>query len=107
MITKMWWGHLHFLSRSTKPEKLSFLMWCILDFIKIMVPGSQMGPQLGKTFKLHKFILEKIFFRIGRPISIKLDYPCMKGIQVCLVKGTVPHQRDSSTSKRRFTKMHE
>jgi hypothetical protein len=65
-----------------------------LDFIKIIVLGGNIGPQLGKTF-LQKFILEKIFSKTSRPISIKLhaNYPCMKGIQVCLVKGTVPHQR--------------
>jgi hypothetical protein len=30
-----------------------------------------------------------------RPISIKIHakYPCIKGIQVCLDKGTDPHQR--------------
>jgi hypothetical protein len=38
--------------------------------------------------------LEKIS-KTSRPISIKLSdaiYPCMKGIQVCLDKGTDPHQ---------------
>jgi hypothetical protein len=64
-------------------------------FIKIMVLGGQMGQQLGKTF-LHKTIFEKkIFSKISRPMSIKLDanYLCMKVIQVSLNKGTDPHQR--------------
>jgi hypothetical protein len=53
-----------------------------------------MGPHLGKTF-LHVLILEKIFSKTSWPISIKLhaNYPCMKGIQVCLDKGTNPRQR--------------
>jgi hypothetical protein len=52
------------------------------------------GHNWEKTF-LHKFVLEKIFSRISRLISIKLDasYPCMKGIQLCLDNETNPHQR--------------
>jgi hypothetical protein len=61
-----------------------------------MVFGGQMGLQFGKKL-LHKLVLEKVFFsKTSRPISIKLDanYPCMKGIQVCLDKGTDTHQRE-------------
>jgi hypothetical protein len=50
---------------------------------------------LGKTL-LQKLVLEKkIFYKTSRPISMKLyaNYPCMKGIQVCLDKGSGPHQR--------------
>jgi hypothetical protein len=52
-----------------------------------------MGPHLKKIF-LHKFIMEKIFSKTSRFISFKLDanYPCMKGIQICLDKETNPHQ---------------
>jgi hypothetical protein len=62
-----------------------------------MVLGRSDGTTIGgKNSFLHKFILEKIFFaKTSWPISIKLDvnYPCMKRIQVCLNKGTDPHQR--------------
>jgi hypothetical protein len=49
-------------------------------------PRGQMGP--------HKLTLEYFFSKIRGPISIKIDanYPCIKGIQVCLDKGTDPHQ---------------
>jgi hypothetical protein len=54
-----------------------------------------MGPQYGKKKPFfHKFILKKIFPETSRPISIKLNanFPFIKGIQVCLDKGTDPHQ---------------
>jgi hypothetical protein len=49
---------------------------------------------MEKTF-LNKFMLKKIFSKTRRPISITLDvnYPCIKEIQVCLEKGTDPHKR--------------
>jgi hypothetical protein len=52
-----------------------------LKFIEIMTLRGQMGPQIGKAF-FHKLILEKIFSKTSRPITIKLDanYPCLKGI---------------------------
>jgi hypothetical protein len=53
-----------------------------------------MGLQFGKK-KLYELILDKVFSKTNRAISIKLDanYPCVKTIQVCLNKGTDPHQR--------------
>jgi hypothetical protein len=73
-----------------------------------VVPGAQMGPHLGKIF-LHKFVLEKIFSKTSRFISVNLiaNYPCMKGIQICLDKETNSHQRgdnhkNANTSKGGF-----
>jgi hypothetical protein len=57
-----------------------------------------MGPQRRKPF-LHVFILGKkslkIFSRINRPISIKLDtnHPCIKGIRVFTNQGPGHLQR--------------
>jgi hypothetical protein len=59
------------------------------------VPRGADGATIGKTF-LHKLVLVgKCTQKTGRPISVKLDanYPCMKGIQVCLNKGPGPHQK--------------
>jgi hypothetical protein len=54
----------------------------------------QIGPQLGKTF-FNKLLLYKKLLQNQQAISVKLDanYPYMKAIQVCLDKGTDPHQR--------------
>jgi hypothetical protein len=64
-----------------------------------MVLGGKMGPHLGNIF-LHNLILENIFSKTRRSISIKLypNYLCMQitldeGIQVCLDKGTDPHKK--------------
>jgi hypothetical protein len=41
-----------------------------------MVPRGREGPKYGKPY-LHVFILEKIFSRTSKPISVKLgtNYP--------------------------------
>jgi hypothetical protein len=54
------------------------------------------GATMGKTIlQMFIHVLEKIFSRTSRPVSIKLDpnYPCMKGIQPCSNKGPDPYQR--------------
>jgi hypothetical protein len=49
----------------------------------------------------HKLILESFFPQTRKPISIKIDenYLCIKGIQVCLEKGTDTHQRGDNNIK--------
>jgi hypothetical protein len=51
-----------------------------------------------------QFVLEKIFSKTSRLISIKLDAkcPCMKRFQIHLDKETNPHQTNDS-EKLRFT----
>jgi hypothetical protein len=50
---------------------------------------------LGVKWSHISLYWNNVFQKTRRPISIKIDanYPCIKGIQVCLEKGTGTHQR--------------
>jgi hypothetical protein len=81
-----WDGVVLIFSQVPLGQKSSDLHKSFLNLLKSWSLGSD-GATIKKT-NLHKIILEKIFSKTGRPMKIKLDanYPCMKGIQVCLDK---------------------
>jgi hypothetical protein len=66
------------------------------EILKIMVLVGSDGATFGKNIFTYAHIGKKIFSKTNMPVSIKLDanYPFMKATQVCLVKGTDPHQRE-------------
>jgi hypothetical protein len=53
---------------------------------------------LGAKWVHTSLYWNNFFFKIRRPISIKIDanYPRLKRIQVCLDKGTDTHQRGNN-----------
>jgi hypothetical protein len=57
----MGWGHLKIFSRTTEPEKSSylhesFLISCKFKFVQIMVPGGSGGATIRKTIFTYVYI---------------------------------------------------
>jgi hypothetical protein len=97
---KIVWGHLKiFFSRTTGP------ILTRLDTNHSWVKGIQVCSKEGdnpsprgdnsERVKYTEFFLKIFFFRTNKPNSIKLgiNYPWVKGIQVCSNKGQGPLQR--------------